>query len=70
MSYEKKKKERQTLVGGEMAIIKSLALVGNTGEMSIIKIPTVRPSLLYQLSTNKILIQQVNYSDDVSMRKD
>lgn len=55
--WKKKKKERQTLVGGEMAIIKSLALVGNTGEMSIIKIPTVRPSLLYQLSTNKILIQ-------------
>lgn len=55
MSYEKKKKERQTLVGGEMAIIKSLAMVGNTDEMSIIKIPTVRPSLL--LSTNKILIQ-------------
>jgi len=40
-----------------MAVIKSLALVGNVGEMSIIKSPTVRSSLLYQLSTNKILIE-------------
>ena len=57
--WKKKLKGEGALVGGEgeMAVIKSLALVGNVGEMSIIKSPTVRSSLLYQLSTNKILIE-------------
>lgn len=52
-------KGEEVLVGdeGEMTVIKSPALVGNTGETSVIKSLTVRPSLLYQLSTNKILIQ-------------
>lgn len=42
---------------GGTVVIKSLALIGNAGEMSIIKSPAVRPSLLYQLDTNKTLIQ-------------
>lgn len=39
MSYKKKLKGEEALVGdeGEMAVIKSLTLVGNAGEMSIIK---------------------------------
>lgn len=42
---------------GEMVVIKSLALIGNADEMSIIKSAAVRASLLYQLGTNKTLIQ-------------